>query len=919
VKAKLSVSSNQPSKLAGVFWPLAIIAAAIAALFWRSFLPEYVHFSNDGPLGAQNVNYGRLPAGFTGMWNDLNLIGANGGTAGPGISVTIRWFFGAVGYAKFYQPFGLFLLGAGAWAFFRALKLTPMAALLGGLATALNTAFFAGACWGIAAAEIAIGFNFCALALVMANDDSTPARLRYLRLMLAGFCVGVNVMEAADVGALCSIFIAGYVFYKSLVQSGIPFATRIIRGVSNVAVVAICAGFLAVQVVTSLMGQGLTGTGAKATEETPQAHWDWATQWSLPKAETLGAIIPGLFGYRMDTPNKLLPKSLEESYRGGVYWGGVGRTPEVDRFFDSGAEGSPPPGMMRFGYAGYYCGILVILIALWGVAQLFRKQNPVYAPEQKMLVAFWSVAMLVMIYLAWGRFAPGSRNYDGLMGYALLYKLPHFSDIRNPAKFFLFFIWAVTVLFAYGMDNLSRRHLVDHIVPGKKTADGFDRKLTFGLIGILVAGVVGWFIYAGNKPALIGYLQKVGYGNENTAEEIAGFSIGQVGWFAGFLVVAGGLLLLIVKGYFSGSRAKLGALLIGVFIFIDLGRSNLPFIIHWDYKHKYEVGTLNPILDFLRKNPWEHRVSGPEEGHGVGIPFSPQRQLRLYDNYFFNGGVYSIEWTQHHYLFYNIQSLDIIQMPRVAGDIGQYLRALSPRSQSEAWLRARFWQLTNTRYLLGAVDYVGAMNQLLDPQQNRFRIAQRFDIVAKPDITKPEGLEDLTAAAAPDGDLALIEFTGALPRAKLYSNWLVNTNDDETLATLAAPEFDPIKTVLISTPQKDLPAVSTNENSGTVEFKSYSTKKIVFTANATAPSVMLLNDKYDPNWRVTVDGKPAELLRCNFIMRGVQLSPGQHTVQFDFSMPNQPLFITLAAIIIALILAALLVFMTRKPQTPDSK
>jgi uncharacterized membrane protein YfhO len=138
-------------------------------------------------------------------------------------------------------------------------------------------------------------------------------------------------------------------------------------------------------------------------------------------------------------------------------------------------------------------------------------------------------------------------------------------------------------------------------------------------------------------------------------------------------------------------------------------------------------------------------------------------------------------------------------------------------------------------------------------------------------------------------------------------------------STLAAPEFDPIKTVLISTPQKDLPAVSTNENSGTVEFKSYSTKKIVFTANATAPSVMLLNDKYDPNWRVTVDGKPAELLRCNFIMRGVQLSPGQHTVQFDFSMPNQPLFITLAAIIIALILAALLVFMTRKPQTSDSK
>ena len=81
--------------------------------------------------------------------------------------------------------------------------------------------------------------------------------------------------------------------------------------------------------------------------------------------------------------------------------------------------------------------------------------------------------------------------------------------------------------------------------------------------------------------------------------------------------------------------------------------------------------------------------------------------------------------------------------------------------------------------------------------------------------------------------------------------------------------------------------MATNENSGTVEFKSYAPKNIVFDANATAPSVLLLNDKYDPDWRVTVDGKPAELLRCNFIMRGVYLAPGDHTVEFNFTLPEQ--------------------------------
>lgn len=905
-----------PSRYRDGLFALLVLTSALVVLFWRSFLPDYVHFSNDAPLGAESVNYVALPAGFTGTWDDLNLIGMNVGTFSPGMTVTIRWLFGALGYAKFYPPFALLLLGAGAWVFFRALKLTPLAALLGALATVLNTCFFAGACWGVASAEIAVGFNFCALALVMANHDATPLRLRLLRLALAGFCVGMNVMEAADIGALCSIFVAGYIFYKNLVQPSGTLATKIFHGGWNVALVAACAGFLAIQTVTALVStqiQGVKGVGDN--QETPAAHWDWATQWSLPKAETLGAIVPGLFGYRMDTPNKLLPKSLEDAYRGGVYWGGMGRSPEIDRYFDGGSVGEPPRGgMMRFGYAGYYCGILVILIALWGVAQLFRKQNPVYSGEQKKLVGFWAVVMVVMIFLAWGRFAPGSETPDGLLGYALLYKLPHFSDIRNPGKFFLFFVWAVTVLFAYGMDNLTRRYLNATASPGAKTGDGFDRKLIYGLVGILGVSVIGWMLYSSSKADLVRYIQKVGYGDENFATDIASFSIGQAGWFIFLLALAVALLVLMAKGFFNGPRAKTGAILIGAFLFFDLGRSNLPFIIHWDYKNKYEVGALNPILETLRKNPWDHRVSGPEEGHGVGIPFGVQRELRAYDKYFFNSGIYSIEWTQHHYLYYNIQSLDIIQMPRTTVDIAAYLSALSPRSQAEAWLRARLWQLTNTRYLLGAADWVEAMNGVLDPQQKRFRIAQRFDIVIKPGVLQPAGLEDLTAAAADDGDLALIEFTGALPRAKLYSNWQVNTNDPAVLKTLANQDFDPARTVLVCTAQKNLPAAATNENTGTVEYKSYSPKQIVLTANAAAPSVLLLNDKFDPNWRVTVDGTPAELLRCNFIMRGVQVPPGTHTIEFDFSLPNKPLYITLAATGTAILLCGLLLITTRRAQ-----
>ena len=184
-------------------------------------------------------------------------------------------------------------------------------------------------------------------------------------------------------------------------------------------------------------------------------------------------------------------------------------------------------------------------------------------------------------------------------------------------------------------------------------------------------------------------------------------------------------------------------------------------------------------------------------------------------------------------------------------------------------------------------------------------------------------LEELTAVPSEDNvngkyttfckDLALIEFTGALPRAKLYSNWQVSTNDAATLKLLADKNFDPQQTVLVSTPLPAAPAAnSTNENSGTVDFKSYKPADIVFDAKSDTASVLLLNDKYDANWHVSVDGKPAELLRCNFIMRGVYLPPGSHTVEFRFTLPNKPLYVTITAMVVGIFLLGLLIYLQRR-------
>src|SRR5258706_920929 len=130
-----------------------ILAVVLIVLFAKSFLPDYVHFSNDGPLGQQNAHWLKLPSSVFGMWDDLNDVGFASGSFTPNVTAFIKLVLGPVGYAKFYAPVALFILAFGAWIFLRTLKLSSLAALMGALATMLRTCFFAGACWCVASVE----------------------------------------------------------------------------------------------------------------------------------------------------------------------------------------------------------------------------------------------------------------------------------------------------------------------------------------------------------------------------------------------------------------------------------------------------------------------------------------------------------------------------------------------------------------------------------------------------------------------------------------------------------------------------------------------------------------------------------------------------------------------------------------------
>lgn len=876
-------------------WVALFLVILLGFLFQDGILPGRTIFSNDGPLGAISSKCASLPQGFFGFWNELNWLGATGPSAAPDVSNLLSLATGKLIFSKIYAPFALFFLGLSAWLCFRQWKFTPAACILGGIAAALNSDFFSTACWGVAGQPISFGLDFLALA---ALGDATAPR-RWLRIILAGLAVGMSVMEAFDIGAIFSLVVAAYVMFQALVEEGTP-RQNLSRGAARLALVAAFAGVIAFQTVTSLIGTQIKGVAGMGQDATSKAQrWDEATMWSMPKAETLSMVVPGLFGFRMDTPG------------GGNYWGRCGRHPAWDRYFASGKEGQPPDHrsmFLRYGGGGVYAGVIVVLIALWGMVQAFRKSSSVFTPTERKLIWFWSGIGFICVLVGFGRFAPF---------YQFFYALPFASTIRNPSKFFHVVEWILVILFAYGAQGLSRTYLeaaatatrgvVGQLQAWWPKAPDFDRGWVRGSAIALGASLAGWFMYAASRERLVAYLNEMGglegRGPEDAmamAQAISSFSIRQVGWFVLLLGLGLGLLAAVLSGYFSGRRGRMGAILLGVVLALDLARANMPWVVTWNWVRKYAS---NPVIEMLAQKPYEQRVAV--------LPFgSPSIFSQLYD----------IEWKQQLFPYNNIQSLDIIMMPRAPVEyIGFESALFFDRTTNTLHRVTRRWQLTNTRYLLGpaqlapGVETLAVLNQQIDPGKQRFRVHTRFDVGPKPEVPNPTGLDELTAVIKPDGQYAVFDFTGALPRAKLYTNWLVSTNDEATLSQLANPGFDPERTVLTADalPAPGSPG-ATNQNAGTVEFASYASRRIVLDAKAAAPSVLLLNDKYNPDWKVLVDGKAANLLRCNYLMRGVYLPAGSHAVEFRFEPLVSGLYISVAALVGGLMLLGYLVLDAKK-------
>jgi hypothetical protein len=81
--------------------------------------------------------------------------------------------------------------------------------------------------------------------------------------------------------------------------------------------------------------------------------------------------------------------------------------------------------------------------------------------------------------------------------------------------------------------------------------------------------------------------------------------------------------------------------------------------------------------------------------------------------------------------------------------------------------------------------------------------------------------------------------------------------------------------------------------SESVAVVKYEPQRVELKATLDRPGLVILADTYYPGWRLTIDGKPAPILRANRAMRGAAVPAGEHTLVYTY----EPLSFWVGAVI----------------------
>jgi Bacterial membrane protein YfhO len=183
------------------------------------------------------------------------------------------------------------------------------------------------------------------------------------------------------------------------------------------------------------------------------------------------------------------------------------------------------------------------------------------------------------------------------------------------------------------------------------------------------------------------------------------------------------------------------------------------------------------------------------------------------------------------------------------------------------------------------------------------------------DATPPPG----GTAVATEGKWTLWRISDPTPRASLVPTWHV-VSATEALHAVLDPAFPQRATVVLERvptangrpvpePTGEIGGVPASVTAG---YRDISNEHGQVHVSTTTGGVVLIRNPWDENWHATVDGTSVPLLHADYVMQGVAVPAGDHTVDLSYRDPGIGWGLWISAIAWILLLAAYVVLRRRE-------
>lgn len=106
--------------------------------------------------------------------------------------------------------------------------------------------------------------------------------------------------------------------------------------------------------------------------------------------------------------------------------------------------------------------------------------------------------------------------------------------------------------------------------------------------------------------------------------------------------------------------------------------------------------------------------------------------------------------------------------------------------------------------------------------------------------------------------------------------------------------------------EQSLGQASNTDSTAMVRLDKYEPNNLQYTVSSKQGGIVVFSEIYYPGWTATIDGKPAELGRVNYILRALRVSAGEHKVVLDFHPSSIGVTETIAYVAMVILLLSIL-------------